>query len=147
MTNPIGPLPSPPEEFTRVWGDQLVDRLDQIHSILGRVANTGYQISNLTKDRVLDCNLASSSHTITDATVGSVTGAALSTSNTYTDSAVNTEINVVVGNVKTAVNAAIATNNTNTEVALNALGADILELADVIGTLIQDMKERGWLGG
>ena len=147
MTNPIGPLPSPSEEFTRVWGDQLVDRLDQIHSILGRVANTGYQISNLTKDRVLDCNLASSSHTITDATVGSVTGAALSTSDSYTDSAVNTEINVVVGNVKTAVNAAIATNNTNTEVALNALGADILELADVIGTLIQDMKERGWLGG
>jgi len=82
MTNPIGPLPSPPTEYEQAWAFQLVDRLDQIHDLLNRVINTGYQMSNVTKTRALDANSTS-----------------------------------------------------------------LAEIADVLGTLIDDMKDRGTLGG
>lgn len=170
MTNPIGPLPQAPAEYNQAWANSLIDRLDQILALLSRVAETGYQVSNVTTDRDLDCNLATDSHTITDATVtpvaaGSIetiTGAALSTGDVYTDAAVNAEIDTVVANLRAAIDtetdtntalmeaaidAVIAANNTNVEVALDANGTDILTLADVIGTLIIDMKNRGWLGG
>jgi hypothetical protein len=161
-----GPLGIIPIEYDPGFMQHLIARLEQIHILLAQPAQTGYAMSNVTATRILDANLASSSHTITDATttpvaagsIGTVTGAALSTSNTYTDSAVNTEINVVVGNVRaaidaetdvntalmeTAINNVVSAGNTNIEVALDALGADILVLADVVGTLIDDLKAVG----
>ena len=187
----LGPLGQAPTEYEREFMDSLMDRLEQIHLLLAQPAQTGYAMSNVTPTRVLDANLASSAHTITDATVtpvaagsivpvaagsiGAITGAALSTSDTYTDSAVNAKIDVVVADLRaaidsetdvntalmeaaidsetdvntalmeSAVNTAVAANNTNTEVALDALGADLLTLADVVATLIDDLKRVGRL--
>ena len=163
-----GRLPDAPQEWSRAWASMLVNQLTRTHDLLTRAISTGWLMSNVTVTRTLNANLASSSHTVTDATttpvaagsIGAITGAALSTSDTYTDSAVNAGIDVVVGNLRTAIdaetdvntalmeaaiNAAIAVNNTNTEVALDALGADVLVLADVVATLVDDMKARGML--
>ena len=114
-----------------------------VEGISGVAYNAAYTITNYVADRALDANLASSSHTITDATVAAVANAAISESDTYTDAAVNAGIDVVGALLEGAVNVAIAANNTNTEVALDALGADILELADVVATLVNDLNEAG----
>ena len=78
----IGPLPSPPEEYDPVYMQQLVDTLEQIHSLLSRQIGTGWQVTNVTTDTVLDANSTSTA-----------------------------------------------------------------ELADVVGTLVTQMKNRGLLGG
>jgi|TARA_R110000824_G_scaffold352689_1_gene539775 hypothetical protein len=78
----IGPLPSPPEEYDPVYMQQLVDRLEQIHRLLSRQIGTGWQMTNVTADTVLDADSTSTA-----------------------------------------------------------------ELADVLGTLVTQMKDRGLLGG
>lgn len=77
-----GPLPSPPEEYDPQYMIELIDRLELIHTLLSRAIGTGWQVTNVTTDTVLDANSTSTA-----------------------------------------------------------------ELADVLGTLITQMKNRGILGG
>ena len=78
----IGPLPSPPAESDPVYMAEVIDRLEQIHQLLSRAIGTGWQVSNVTTDTVLDADSTTTA-----------------------------------------------------------------ELADVLGTLITQMKDRGILGG
>lgn len=78
----IGPLPQPPDQYDVEYMAQLIDRLDQVHQLLARAIGTGWQVSNVTADTVL-----------------------------------------------------------------NADSTTTAELADVLGTLITQMKDRGILGG
>lgn len=78
----IGPLPSPPKEYDPIYMAELIDRLEQIHQLLSRAIGTGWQVSNVTADTVLDADSTTTA-----------------------------------------------------------------ELADVLGTLITQMKDRGVLGG
>ena len=78
----IGPLPQAPDEYDVEYMTQLIDRLDQIHQLLARAVGTGWQVSNVTADTVL-----------------------------------------------------------------NADSTTTAEIADVLGTLITQMKDRGMLGG
>lgn len=52
----LGPLGTAPEEYDRVWMQQMLVRLEQILILLGQPAETGYIMTNVTTDRVLDAD-------------------------------------------------------------------------------------------
>jgi len=153
MTRRIAEVPFGDTDLHQ-WGRRLIDDLEQAFFDIDNIYGQGWQISNLTKDRIADLRTA----TITGITAANP-GVVSSIAHGFANDDVITVIGVlgmveVNGSVFSVKNKAddifeLGTTDTSGFTAYGSGGIAIAttfqELASLVGTLIQDLKDRGRL--
>ena len=146
-------LPDPGKEYSLEWASQLVSDIELQQRLDAEPFGTGYQLSNVTKDRIVNFETA----TITGITVANPGVVTVSAAHTIANGS-SVFIFGVLGmhevnaGIFTTANAASTTFEIETTAAFTAytsggvvMVASPLDVAKLLATLVEDLKDRGKL--